>query len=84
MLARTRADDELAGWLEQWGAQLQEMEARGRAIAAAMGTDPEAAIAPADEGRAGRTGARLGVAFGTVGEAIDHSPIGRLARRRTT
>jgi hypothetical protein len=84
VLARTRADDELAGWLEQWGAQLQEMEARGRAIAAAMGTDPEAAIAPADEGRAGRTGARLGVAFGTVGEAIDHSPIGRLARRRTT
>ena len=32
----------------------------------------------------GRAGAAVGVAFGTVGEAIDHSPIGRLVRRRAT
>jgi hypothetical protein len=60
------------------------LEPRGRAAAAAMGADPEDAIAPADEGPVGRAGARLGAVVGTVGEAIDASPVGRLARRRAT
>src|SRR4051794_41039395 len=83
-LARTRGDAALAEWLERWAAQLKVLEERGRAAAAEMATDPHAATAPADEGRAGRAGARLGVAFGTIGEAIDHSRLGRLARRRAT
>ncbi|WP_037499916.1 hypothetical protein [Solirubrobacter soli] len=83
-LARTRGDADTAEWFAAWERQLAVLEERGRAAAAAMGRDPEAAIAPADDGRAGRAGARLGVAFGTVGEAIDNSPIGRLARRRAT
>jgi hypothetical protein len=83
-LARTRGDAALAAWLERWAAQLKVLEDRGRARVAQLGADPEAAIAPADDSRAGRAGARLGVAFGTMGEAIDHSPLGRLARRRAT
>jgi hypothetical protein len=83
-LARTRGDADLAEFFAGWERQLSVLEVRGRAEAAAMGRDPDAAVAPADEGRVGRAGARLGVAFGTVGEAIDHSPLGRLARRRTT
>jgi hypothetical protein len=83
-LARTRGDASLAAWYEGWDTRLRALEDRGRAAASAMGADPEAAIAPADESRVGRAGARLGVAFGTVGEAFDHSPLGRLARRRAT
>ena len=83
-LARTRGDDELVRWLDRWGVQLDALEENGRAAAVAMGRDPAGAIEPADPGRAGRAGARVGVAFGTVGEAIDHSLLGRLARRRAT
>jgi phage-related tail protein len=83
-LAQTRGDESLAAWQQGWADRLRVLEDRGRAAAAAMGADPEAATGPADEGHVGRAGARLAVAFGTVGEAIDHSPIGRLARRRST
>ena len=38
-----------------------------------MAADPERAIEPADDGTLGRAGAKLGVALGTVGEAIDQS-----------
>jgi hypothetical protein len=83
-LARQRGDEGLAAWHEGWERRLRALEERGRATAAAMAHDPEAAIAPADESTLGRAGARLGAAVGTVGEAIDGSALGRLARRRTT
>jgi hypothetical protein len=81
-LARTRGDASLAAWHGGWATRLAALELRGRAAAAAMGADPEDAIAPADEGMVGRAGARLGAVVGTLGEAIDASPVGRLARRR--
>ena len=83
-LARTREAPELAAWHDGWAERLRVLEARARAAAVALGSDPEGAITPADESPAGRTGVRLGVAFGTIGEAIDNSPLGRLARRRAT
>jgi hypothetical protein len=83
-LARAREDASLAAWHEGWATRLRALEERGRTAAAALGADPEAAIAPADVGRVGRAGARLGAVIGTVGEAIDASPVGRLARRRAT
>ena len=83
-LARTRDDEALAAWQDGWAERLRVLEDRARAAAVALGSDPEGAIAPADESPAGRTGVRLGVAFGTIGEAIDNSPLGRLARRRAT
>lgn len=83
-LARTRGDGALAAWQDGWSARLRDIEERARKAAAALGTDPQAAIAPADGGTVGRAGARVAVAFGTIGEAIDNSPLGRLARRRAT
>jgi hypothetical protein len=83
-LARTRGDVPLAAWHERWERRLRALEERGRAAAAALGADPQAAIAPAEGGPAGRAGARVGAVFGTIGEAIDNSPVGRLARRRAT
>jgi hypothetical protein len=83
-LARSRGDVTLAAWLSRWATRLAALEKRGRAAAAAMGADPEGAIAPADEGPVGRVGARVGAVVGTVGEAIDGSVVGRLARRRPT
>jgi hypothetical protein len=83
-LARTRDDASLAAWQDGWAERLRALEARTTAAAVALGTDPEAAIAPADESSIGRAGAKVGVAFGTIGEAIDNSPLGRLARRRVT
>jgi hypothetical protein len=83
-LARTRGDAPLAKWHAGWATRLAALEKRGRAAAAALGADPDDAIAPADEGTVGRVGAQLGALVGTVGEAIDASPVGRLARRRAT
>ncbi len=83
-LARTRGDAALAAWHEGWERRLRALEDRGRAAAAAMAADPQDAIAPADEGKLGRAGAKLGAAVGTLGEAIDSSPLGRLARGRAT
>ena len=83
-LARTRGDTSLAAWQDRWSERLRAVEDRARKAAVALGSDPEAAIAPADESPMGRTGARVGVAFGTFGEAIDNSPLGRLARGRST
>jgi hypothetical protein len=80
-LALTRGDAELAAWHGGWERRMRSLEERGRAAAIAMAADPEAAIAPADEGPVGRAGARLGAVVGTVGEALDRSPLGRLARR---
>jgi hypothetical protein len=74
----------VAAWFATWEGQFKALDERGRQAVAALAGDPEAAIAPADESLAGRAGARVGVAFGTIGEAIDHSPIGRLVRRRAT
>lgn len=83
-LARTRVDAELVRWQDDWADRLVALELRARLAAAALGADPDGAILPADEGRAGRAGVKLGVALGTIGEAIDNSPVGRLVRRRAT
>ncbi len=80
-LARARGDAELAGRHARAEERLRELEERGRAIAVTLATDPDAAIAPADGGALGQAGLRLGVAMGSLGEAIDSSPIGRFARR---
>ncbi len=83
-LARTREDAELAEWEDDWAQRLAELETRARVAAVALGSDPGGAIAPADGSSLGRAGAKLGAVAGTVGEAIDNSPVGRLSRRRPT
>jgi hypothetical protein len=81
-LARTRDDAALAARHEGWAERLKPLEERGRAIAVTLAGDPDAAIAPADDSVLGRAGQQLGAAAGTLGEAIDQSPLGRFARRR--
>src|SRR4051812_38700027 len=83
-LARSREDHDLGAWHEGWETRFSELEERVRAAVKALAHDPEGAIAPADEGALGRAGAKLGAAVGTVGEAIDGSALGRMARRRGT
>ena len=83
-LARTRDDAELAEWEADWVLRLTDLETRARAAAVTLGTDPDGAIAPADGSSLGRAGAKLGALLGTLGEAIDNSPVGRLSGRRAT
>jgi hypothetical protein len=83
-LALTRGDEGLAAWHARWEERMRALEERGRAAAAEMAGDPEAAIAPAEDSTLGRAGVRIGQAMGTLGEAIDASAVGRLARRRPT
>jgi hypothetical protein len=81
-LAERRGD---TGWLEfhtRWGGRMTEAESALRTAVLALAADPEAATAPADPSAVGRAGARLGMALGTVGEAVDASALGRAVRRR--
>jgi hypothetical protein len=80
-LARTRGDGELAARHDGWADRLRPLEERGRAIAVTLADDPDSAIAPAEDSVLGRAGQHINNAAGTLGEAIDHSPLGRVARR---
>jgi hypothetical protein len=83
-LAATRHDADLEAWHIGWRDRLRAIEDRGRAAVAAITDDPDRAVEPADDGPLGRAGAKVGVALGAVGEAIDNSPLGQLAHRRST
>lgn len=80
-LADARSDAALAAFHRRWDDRLEGTEAAARAAAVAQGHDPAGAIEPAHPGALGRAGQRLGAAAGTAGEAIDASPLGRVARR---
>jgi hypothetical protein len=75
-LAARRGDAELQEFLTAWEARVRIAEDGVRAAAIAAGDDPDAAIAVATPGLAGRIGHGLASAVGTAGEWID----GRLAR----
>lgn len=80
-LAGARGDAALAAWHRRWEARLRELEDAARAVAAGAGRSPEAAIEPAEPSALGRAGHSLASGLGTLGEAIDSSPLGRAARR---
>jgi hypothetical protein len=82
-LAEERADVELAGWERAWHDRLDVVEQDARAAAAAMGHDPDGAVQPAAASVLGRAGHGLANGIGTLGESIDNSPLGRVARRFT-
>ena len=60
-LARTRDAVALAAWQDGWAERLRALEDRARAAAVALGSDPEGAIAPADESRDGTHRSRASV-----------------------
>jgi len=80
-LARSRGDDELAGWHDVWQRRLQRHERAARRTAAACGADPDAAVEPLVDSVAGRTAHGIANAIGTVGEWVD-SKAARGARRK--
>jgi hypothetical protein len=81
-LAERREDITLTAFLCRWERILREHEDAARAAAIAQAADPDRAVQPADPTLAGKAGHALANAFGTVGEAVDASLIGRLARLR--
>jgi len=80
-LAEVRDGTELAAFHRRWETRLREIEAAARAVAVAEGRSPERAIEPAEPGSLGRAGHAVANGLGTLGEALDGSPVGRAARR---
>jgi hypothetical protein len=76
-LARTRSDQDLARFCEEWSARLESELGAIREAAVKLGTDPDRAAAPLDDSVANRAVHRVGWVFGSIGEAID-----RVAGRR--
>jgi hypothetical protein len=81
-LADLRGDAALAAWHRRWEVRVREHEDAARAAVVALARDPAAAIEPAEPSRLGRAGHTVANGLGTIGEAIDSSPLGRVARRR--
>jgi hypothetical protein len=80
-LADRRGDAMLAAWHRRWEARLRELTDRVEATVVALAEDPDDAIQPASPTTAGRAGHGIANGLGTIGEAIDGSPLGRAARR---
>ena len=80
-LADRRGDAMLAAWHRRWEVRLRDLEERVEATVVALADDPDDAIQPASSSTAGRAGHGLANGLGTIGEAIDGSPLGRAARR---
>jgi hypothetical protein len=81
-LADRRGDAMLAAWHRRWEARLRELTDRVEATVVALAEDPEDAIQPASSTTAGRAGHGIANGLGTLGEAIDGSPLGRAARAK--
>jgi hypothetical protein len=80
-LAERRGDEDWAAFHRRWGARMAEAEDAVRGAVLVLATDPDGAIEPVDDSTLGRAGQRAAVAVGTLGEAIDASPLGRAVRR---
>jgi hypothetical protein len=80
-LADRRGDAALAGWHRAWETRLRGLEEDARALAVAEGREPDRAIEPAGPGSWGRAGHAFANGLGTLGEALDGSPVGRAARK---
>jgi hypothetical protein len=70
-------DEELRAFCGRWERKLRTHERAVRRAAVALGERPDDAIAPADDSLAGRAGAKVGYAFGTVGEWVDRQAASR-------
>jgi hypothetical protein len=80
-LAEHRDGAVLAAFHRRWEGRLRGIEDEARAVVAAEGRDPERAIEPSEPGSLGRAGHAVANGLGTLGEALDGSPVGRAARR---
>jgi len=79
-LADKRGDTPLAAFHRHWHDEIAGVRDTVRDAAIALSEDPEDAIRPAESSILGRAGHTAASALGTVGEALDGSPIGAAAR----
>jgi len=70
-LGRGNGDEAMTEFCGRWERKLKRLEGRVRKAAIAEAADPDAAIAPLDDGPIGRAGHRAATAFGTFGEWFD-------------
>ena len=82
-LADKRDDDALAAFHRRWAGEISAARDAVRDAAIALAGDPDDAVRPAEPSALGRAGHGAANAVGTVGEAIDGSPLGRAARKLT-
>jgi hypothetical protein len=82
-LADKRGDTALATFHRHWEEEIAAARDTVRDAAVALADDPEDAIRPAEASILGRAGHTAATALGTVGEAIDGSPLGAAARKAT-
>ena len=80
-LADGREDVALAAFHRGWAERIGAARDAVREAAVALADHPEDAIRPAESSALGRAGHGAATAVGTVGEAIDGSPLGKAARR---
>jgi hypothetical protein len=80
-LADKRGDEPLAAFHLHWRDEIASARDAVRHAAIALADDPDDAIRPAESSLLGRAGHGAATALGTVGEAIDGSPVGKAARK---
>jgi hypothetical protein len=80
-LAEKRGDEPLAAFHRHWRDEIASARDAVRHAAIALADDPDDAILPAEPSLLGRVGHSAANALGTVGEAIDGSPVGKAARK---
>ena len=80
-LAERRDDVALAAFHHRWANEIGAARDAVRAAAIALSGDPEDAVRPAEPSALGRAGHGAATAVGTMGEALDGSPLGRAARK---
>jgi hypothetical protein len=80
-LAKGRDDAALAGVHRRWIGQVEAARDALRDAVIAVANHPEDALRPAEPSLLGRAGQGAANVVGTLGEAFDGSPLGRLARR---
>jgi hypothetical protein len=82
-LAEKRGDTGLVTFHRRWEGEIAAARNAVRDAAIALAADPDDAVQPAEASILGRAGHTAANALGTVGEALDGSPIGAAARKAT-
>ena len=75
--SETSGNDALAEFSGRWERKLKRMEGEARKAAAALGEDPDGAVARLDDSAIGKAAHQVGHVAGTVGEWIDRRAAGK-------
>ena len=82
-LAEKRGDTALVSFHRHWEDEIAAARDAVRDAAVGLADDPDDAVRPAEDSILGRAGHTAANALGTVGEALDGSPLGGAARKAT-